>query len=76
MIHNLTAGRWGQAARRVIEAANGNMLLMAVLAHSAADGRRHQQHMYGWAGYGPDPHLGPAQGDVADARIMWCCRAE
>jgi hypothetical protein len=57
MIHNLTAGHWGSAARRVIEAANGNMLLMAILGIPLLVGVMHH-HMYGWAGYGPDPHLG------------------
>jgi hypothetical protein len=58
MIHNLTSGRWGLAARRVAEAANGNILLMVVLAIPLAMGVT-SHHMYSWAGYGPDPHLGP-----------------
>jgi hypothetical protein len=58
MIHNLTAGKWGQAARRVIEAANGNMLLMAILGLPLLYAI-HAKHLYGWAGFGPDPHLGP-----------------
>jgi hypothetical protein len=57
MIHNLSGGRWGQAARRIIEAANGNMLLMAILGIPLLVGI-HRKHMYGWAGFGPNPHLG------------------
>jgi hypothetical protein len=58
MIHNLSGGRWGPAARRVLLAANGNVPLMAVLAIPLGIAI-HTQHIYGWAGFGPDPHLGP-----------------
>ena len=58
MIHNLTSGKWGLPARRTIVAANGNILLMAVLGIPLLIAI-HSKHLYGWAGYGPDPHLGP-----------------
>lgn len=58
MIHNLSGGKWGQAVRRIVEAGSGNMPLMAVLAIPLGICIFHR-HIYGWAGQGPDPHLGP-----------------
>jgi hypothetical protein len=58
MINNLTAGKWGLAARRVTNAANFNIIFMAVMGLPLLYAI-HSNHLYGWAGFGPDPHLGP-----------------
>ena len=57
MLHNLTSGKWGQAARRVLEAGNGTMVVMAVLSLPLVIAVS-TKHIYGWAGAPSDAHYG------------------